>query len=258
MGFIQSMRTCPVSHLNVHNSQNINFGYSFRETKNENNEVINRNTTGILRGDLYIWKLPELFEKTFPDDERVYIYDYGCSTGEEPATIFIGLHTALGDKAINKYSPIIARDIDEKNIIDAKTKSIFESFEAVINLKKLTAKTNIKYFNINQMSVDNYKLTPEPILRDNIDFSVGDIREDIKKLPNNRIVLSCRNFWPYLSYKDRLELLKNISKKFTDNQNLILFGDFDFETSNGISKSMLAEYNIIETNVPNVFKKVNL
>ena len=251
------MRISPINYNhNIYNRykapQNVNFGYSFEEYKNEKGEVINRNTTCFCRYDLEQNKIPQLFEETFKGDDKVNVIVYGCSTGEEPMSVLMSLHSKLGDKALAKYAPIQAKDIRPDNIEKAKNVSPLAMFDELYFLQKEFPDYK-NYFYMTPLTT-KCRLTPKPILKDNIKFSVADITNDIKNIPNKRVALFCRNFWPYLNYEQQEKLLSTLSKKLNDNQHLLFVGEFDLKDENGISRERLHKYGFYETD-KYVFKK---
>ena len=255
------MRISPINYYCNINRQynrlsNVNFGYRCEEQKDENGVVVNRNTTAIARAGLHVNSLPSFLEEVFPGDERVIMMDYGCSTGEEPSTIFLSLHHKLKDKAIQKYCPIIAKDINPENIDRAKNGNIIAIFDEVWWLKQSFGPKRYDYFYITDLLNGKYRLTPKPLLADNIKYFVADIREDSHKIPNRRVVLSCRNFWPYLSKEDQHMVLKNISQRLTDDQNLLIVGDFDLAAQNGITEDMLKQYGFEQTKYKFIYRKI--
>ena len=255
------MRISPINYYCNINRQynrlnNVHFGYSFEEQKDENDVVVNRNTTMIGRYDLPVNSLPDIFEEVFPGDEKVTIVDYGCSTGEEPSTIFMALYNVLGNRTVEKYCPIIAKDINPKNINRAKNNSIIASYTEAKRLKEFCENKRSYYFYITALANSQYRLTPKPLLKDNITYSVADIREDIHNIPNSRVVVSCRNFWPYLSKKDQHMVLKNLSQQLTDDKNILLVGDFDLVSPSGITKDMLRQYGFEQTEYEHVYRKI--
>ncbi len=251
------MRISPINYnYNIYNRykapQNVNFGYSFEEYKNENGEVVNRNTTCFCRQDLYPEKIAPIFEKTFPGDDKVNVIVYGCSTGEEPMSILMSVHSKLKDKALRKYLPILAKDIRPENIERAKNVSPLAMFDELYFLREQFPDYK-NYFHMVPLTT-KYRLTPKPIIKDNIIFSVADITKDLENIPNKRVALFCRNFWPYLSYEQQENLLASFSEKFNDNQHLLFVGGFDLNNERGISRERLHKYGFYEAD-KYVFKK---
>lgn len=74
--------------------------------------VFNRNITQYCRNDINWREFGKYLKERFPDISNVDIYDFGCSTGEEPYTLALLLQKVYG----NSDFKIQASDIDEFNI----------------------------------------------------------------------------------------------------------------------------------------------
>ena len=95
-------------------------------------------------------------------------------------------------------------------------------------------------------------LSPKDILKRNVEFSQGDILEDIDNMSSKNTVLLCRNFWPYLDAFKREKLAQKLEDKF-DESSIVVIGDYDEEDCT-VSK-LLMEHKFLPTVVRNVVQK---
>ena len=202
-----------------------------RETFNATVGVANRNDTCFFRDSTFIANLTKMLSENFKDVSKVNIYSFGCSDGSEPLSLVMSMLSNKKELNPQKFFPIIARDIDpvainkainnehritvaEKDKIDYFTNGQFEKFieepcgESIIN-------------------EEGTKVFVKKEVIDKVDFAVGDIFEDYKKInPKNSVVMA-RNFWPYItSYKKRMQFFRDLYNHLSIGSYFII-GDFD-------------------------------
>lgn len=241
----------------TYQNKQLSFGSSIREVFNTKNQLLYRTTTHLFRRDFPWRKLPEFLENEFHTTDKVTIIDHACSTGEEAYSIAAILIDKLGEKA-KKYLPIIAKDYDEENILaviknDKIPIDMPEGSDIRFHLSDVS-----KFGNIIVSKVTKYGLLkegyfqPNNILRNNINFSRGNIFDDIYNMPEHNTLLLCRNFWPYLSQEDRELLMSKISEKF-DNTCCVAIGGFDEQYSNVLD--LFDKYGFQKTSLYRVYRK---
>ena len=116
-------------------------------------------------------------------------------------------------------------------------------------------KNNINSFlNFQPARTPDYQLAvvPKPILKNRVQFSQGDIFQDIENMPDKNTVLLCRNFWQYLKENECGLLAEKLSRKI-DNTSLVVLGEYDINQSS--APKYLAEYGFIPVDSPYVYSK---
>lgn len=210
---------------------NPNFGSNSREVHDKEGGLMYRNTTVFFRPDLNWNKFGDYIAEKYKDADKVNVVCYACSDGSEPLSILMLLKERLKDD-YKKFTPIIAKDIDQSMINSARGEFINMDYYDFKAINELTGNKYDDYFVAPKLgfaigSVEVRKR--QPLLKD-INFSVADITEDIENIPSKNTILFCRNFWPYLeSAQERVRVMENISSRLKDNCILVI-GDFDLES----------------------------
>ena len=225
--------------------------------------------TQFFRGDLVWDKLAKFLDKHFANAEKVTFINHVCSSGEEPYSVVMKLISDLGDRA-KKFFPIIARDLSPNNIRNAQEgRIVAEDYEKRM-IEAMTNNQSEKFVDIIQLGNNNlgnlnginavkttmskrYLIIPNNKIKDKIDFSVGNVLEDVKNLPEKNTVLFCRNVWQYLKRDEREYLISEISKKFKDDSSILFIGQADIDNSNLLF--LLEKYNFKETEFPFAYVK---
>ena len=191
--------------INSINSSNYNrqptFGYWRRETVVKGKGIF-RNDTLFFREQNFFPMLTKFFSEKFKNVPKVNVYSFGCSDGSEPFTFAMRMLTMKDEPNPQKFFPIIARDIDPVAI----KKAINNDYQIIKNEKDY-----IDHFTFGQYDRFFYQPYGEPLsnkegtqvfvkneLYDHVDFNVGDIFKDYKKVKQNNTVLMAMNFWPYI------------------------------------------------------------
>lgn len=225
------MNIIPITNFQTHNSPT--FKISGKDVLDKKGQLLYRTTTSCLREDIDWTVLPDLLYRHFIKANKVNVFDYACSTGEEAFTLIISMVHCLGNRA-DKFFPIIGKDINHENIRyaqsgtirtnDSEFRKIKEHFGTKINnyLKK--------YYNLD-MIFFNKSVTQK------VQFSHGDIIKDIDTLPNINTVLFCRNFLSYLNEGDFETLMTKIANKFRNTNSLLITGNYD-STNYRIKRSL--------------------
>lgn len=210
--------------------------------------VINRNNTYFFRETDFFPKLTKMLAEKLYYVPKVNVYCFGCSDGSEPFTFAMSMLAAEGDSYSQKFFPIKARDIDPIAIEKAKNN------DYKINLYEKNAinkYTDGMYNRFIHQPFENpvdenelFKVFVKKELYNNVDFKVGDIFEDYKKIePKNSVVLA-RNFWPYIEgSKKREELIKGLYNQL-DYGSYLVIGDFDqrgvkYQLQGNLSKDIM-------------------
>ena len=181
-----------------------------------------KNHTTFFRNDLFWNGLTYFLTEHFKNTKKVNVYSFGCSDGSEPYTFIMRMLNSF-EKNPKKFFPIIARDFDSEAIQRAKRNNYFLTNGEEFLINKYTDGQIKKYFN------DEYhgNYSAKEILYDNVDFAVGDILKDYKKInPKNTLILA-RNFWPYV---DQQYSLSNFWKKLYNHLEpgcVVAIGQFD-------------------------------
>lgn len=215
--------------------------------------ILYRNTTNFFRDDLDWKKFGNFIQKKYKDTNKVNFYCYGCSDGSEPVSIVMLLKELFED--YDKFLPIIAKDIDETMIYNAKKGIIpidYNDFEAInkyTNGKFDTYIKTSKYL----LGFDPIPARIHPDIISKINFSLANITEDINNIQQKNTILFCRNLWPYLnSEQDIIKLVDNLSEKL-DSTSTIVIGNYDERVS---LNKLLQSRNFQKVNdLSNVYEK---
>lgn len=220
-----------------------------REVRTYNS--INRNDTSFFRdGDLFA-KLIDYIVKFFKNDSKVNLYNYGCSNGEEAYSILMYLISKFPKDIVDKFTPIIAKDIDnfaiEKAINNDPHIICTEEKE---NVNKFT-NNKLDHFLENK----NGRYFIKDILKNKLEFKVADIKYDYKNINPNKSVVLMRNFMPYLENSiERQKLLNNIGHQL-QNDSFIMIGEFDLRGTDWKINNQIIEAGFERTPVEYLFKK---
>ena len=200
-----------IQSINHNYNTNPSFGYWRRETVVKGG--ILRNDTSFFRGENFFPMLTKFFSEKFKDIPKVNVYSYGCSDGSEPFTFAMRMLTMNSEENPQKFFPIIARDIDPIAI----QKAINNDYQLI---KK--EKDYIEHFTHGQYDRFFYRPYGEPKenkgptqvfvrseLYDNVNFDLGNIFKDYKKIKPKNTILMAMNFWPYIDAPTRKSFFKD-------------------------------------------------
>ena len=212
-------------------SHNINptFGYWKRETIVKGRGIV-RNDTVFFREQNFFPMLTKFFSEKFKDVSKVNVYSYGCSDGSEPFTFAMRMLTMQGEKNPKKFFPIIARDIDPVAI----QKAINNDYKMIKNEKDY-----IDHFTFGQFerffyqpygepqnNVDGTQVFVRNELYDSVNFAIGDIFKDYKKIKPKNTILMAMNFWPYTDFPTRKWFFRKLYQHL-DSGSYLVTGEFD-------------------------------
>lgn len=170
-----------------------------------------------------------LIDEEFKDAPHVNIYDFGCSDGSEACSIAISLIEALGEERAQKFFPIIASDADFEIIKNAKEGKFDCTIEDIDAIDYHTNSNHEKYFDTTDEKHFIYQtLKSKKILQDNIIFQNEDFISGLDKIQGKNNLVICRNFWAYLSPKEREEAIEKLKEKI-DSTSFVMIDTFDKE-----------------------------
>lgn len=232
---------------------NPNFKSNNREIHDNNGKLLYKTTTYIYREDLPFNDFVNLLKYTYQNTPKVNFINHACSNGAEAISIATKLIQNLGVEA-EKFFPIDARDIDHDNIEGARNGRIGIKAHEIYRINENTNRNLNAYFEFGQTSNPDYDIViiPKAEIKNKIHFRQSDIFEDIDYMPSKNLVLTCRNFWPYLEPFKRELLAKKLSQKL-DQTCLLVIGDFDSQCN---TPNILERNGFIETAVCHVYKKI--
>ena len=249
---------------NYYNTYTYNYPPTFKNWKRDiivpKKGLVNRNDTCFFREENFFPRLTKLISEEFKNIPKVNVYCYGCSDGSEPFTIAMRMLTMQDETNPKKFLPIIARDIDPvaiKKVID--------------NDYKITKneKDYIEYFTHGQYkrffiqpnegpdSQEGTQVFVRNELYDNVNFGIGDIFKDLKKIKPKNTVLLARNFWPYIDGPQRRAFFRNLYNHL-ESGSYFVTGDFDHS---GICYQLnnldyeITKYGFKRTPIKYVYKK---
>ena len=189
--------------------------------------ISHRNNTYALRMDINWINLAKTVFEKFKDVDNVFTTFYACSDGRETQSFLIALDSLFGEKATEKFCPIIAKDYDPF-VINIANKNFYEfSEEEIRRINKISGGKFHEYYETVSKLDNRYKATKK--LTDRILYEVGDFTKEYQILPKENVILGIRNCWPYFSMKNQYTLPMRVCNHFDKNA-LLLLGDFDFTT----------------------------
>lgn len=199
-------------------------------------DVVFSNFTYFFRGDFMescsknCWSsFSRLVDKQFKDCEKVNFYDFGCSDGSEAYTIIMTLKEKLGEEKSKKFFPIYAFDTDSVVLKSAKSGIVDATFDDAKEIYYATSDVD-KYFFVEKNSDSNkdypYKLKAKDSLKDSVCFNKGDFLAELDNIEGKNSIIFCRNFWPYLTYKQRDLAARKLAEKL-DDSSIVVIGAFD-------------------------------
>ena len=223
---IQNIQT--ISYCNSANSPN--FKSWTREVLHKNSDqfvklVKHRNDTWLFR-DCLDWKrFGKFIVDKYKDVPKVKVINYACSNGSEAYTFLMEMFCHQDFDTAMKFTPIIAKDYDQKAIDYAQSGiiRIEEGEKGSVNMST-EGRFDLFFKKCSDFGDEIYE--PRHVLGNNVIFSQANIIEDYQTIPPNNTIVLARNFWPYLKYNDRIELARNLFNHLGDNSTLVI-GSFD-------------------------------
>lgn len=204
-------------------------------------KILNANSTYFFRSDIPWNHLANYLNQQFPQD-KVNIYSFACSDGSEAYSIIIDLISKLGENEASRFFPIIASDVDNEVIEEAKKGEIMASTQDLARISEATK--NIggieRFFEIEKLSEEikppcndeilSYVLHPKEILRKNVRFECKDIEDALDEIKDGNNFILARNFWKYLSAKKCADVSMKL-RETLNNTDRFMLGKFDYGIS---------------------------
>lgn len=212
-------------------------------------EVLWKNNTGLYRIDMSWSYLAEFLKEKYSDVEKVYVYNYASSNGLEAYTLLMELLAHNDENEVNKFMPIIAKDVDEFAIKMAKRKLIDISDCEKQKINKHTNNHFDDYFEEDKTKKGKYR--PKDKLTEKVIFSVGDFTKEYEELPKDNVIILARNCWPYFPNEEKQELPQKLYDYLGKNVTLIT-GNFD-SLQLGFKKFKNSGFKL--THIPYVYVK---
>ena len=197
-------------------------------------DLLYTNSTAMFRrneGQANTWReSTKLVYEVFKDIEDFKMTILGCGCGKEPLTWRIALINDCGYDFAQKCTPIKAVDIDSEAIAKAESDYINLSLEEMIVIDKYTNGNFDKYL-LSPYAYDRYSIRKwkiNHILSSGIEYVLGDIFDEYKKITPDNNVISAKDFWLYFDLDKRKELADGLASK-VGKRSLVFIGDADRE-----------------------------
>lgn len=248
------------SALNNNTNNKPSFKYWYRNVyhyPNMQKKVLYRNDTCFFRDEGLWCDVIDSLVKEFKDVSKINVRFYGSSNAEEIFTFLMRLIVSYPKEIVNKFTNVIARDIDPLTIEKARGfHTISADEKRAIN--SYTNNNFDRFISLNKLEESNgqplYTISNE--LYDKIDLGVADIREDYKNIKPSYNFISMRNFFPYFeTWMERQQLLRNIGKQMKSNS-FIFVGEFDVRGTDFKINNEIIDAGFKRTKIPYLFKKV--
>lgn len=248
------MRISPIQNVNYSSYQkkkieNPSFKAFVREVKKPgSDEIMWKNNTGIFRMDMSWSDLANFLKEKYSDVEKVHVYNYASSNGLEAYSLLMELLANNDVEDVDKFLPIIAKDVDEYAIRMAKGRlvDINDCEKRKINIH--TDNHFDDYFETVSWKKGKYR--PKLKLTENVEFSVGDFTKEYEDLPKDNVIIIARNCWRYFPEDARQELPQKLYDHLGKNVTLIT-GNYD--TVLGFKKFKHSGFK--RTHIPYVYVK---
>ena len=198
-----------------------------------------RTTSNIFRYDMDWNFLVDHILWNFMNVKKVNIYSLGCSDGSEAYTYALFLANKNLASLVNKFTPIIACDIDPEMIKIAQSGKINLDINDFINMK-MHIKCPEKYFKKldkpvkikDDLMFDAQGYEVDSKIRNMVKFKKSDILSELKNIEDEgNTVVNIRNVFPYLNEKYINEILETLSKKLKSGS-IFVFGHYDNKVPN--------------------------
>ncbi len=192
----------------------------------------------------------------FENTPKVNVYNFACSDGSETYSLATALIDEFKEDS-DKFFPIKASDLDSEMVKRASSGLVACSSDDIIRMRYNLSKDTHQSFETfkTQNPFDfryKYYFRANDDLRSKIEFSQGDVEEEITKIaPENNLIL-CRNFWPYLGKKKATKVLTELLQKL-DKTSIVAIGSFDKTVP--YIEPIFIENGFLEIS-PNVYKKM--
>lgn len=212
--------------------------------------VINCHYTNLNRKDVDWEKLALMLAQRFKKQDNVRINLFGCSDGSDAYTLKIALRNTLGELSSKFF--IEASDISPSLITKAQKGEIllYEKDYEFIESK------NSKHFfkrdyskKIKKMrGINFYPHIIDKELRENMTFSVKDVRKEVQKHDFSNEVFIFRNGWTFMDLNTQNEIIKNLAKN-SNEKTLCLIGQSDLFKSNACEFFQCNKFKGIESEI---------
>lgn len=196
----------------------------------KNGNIINCNYTNMNREDINWEKLAEFITDRYRNQGHININCYAASDGSEPYTLALYLIKENGFNKAQKFFPIKAKDISEKQIQNAKQGKILLHKKDIEFLEKMKM---MHYFEKDyndkvqvMRGIEFYPYKVDKSLRKCVDFSVADINNDASDKDFSNEVVMFRNGWTFNTLEKQDKLAENLYKN-SNNKTLIIIGQSD-------------------------------
>ena len=250
-GFVYYMQISPIIS---NRPNNISLKANSRWIYDKNGKELYKTTTYFFRDDLDWECLIKYICNKYKNVSKVNFINHACSNGLEPLSFLMGL-MIFSPENVKKFTPIIAKDINEENIIMAKNGDCGASSDDFLRIHKFTGSRYHDFFNIKRNNNTDrlFTLSPKDTLKDKIIFEQGDIFKDIDNIPKDNTFLSCRNLWMYLPFEKQNILAQKLSQRLGENST-ILIGYLDSIT--GSADRLLTKYGFKRCSVGNEYVNI--
>lgn len=230
----------PFLQNKLNKSDSFEFTSNLREVKDDNGNVIHRNSTWFFRDDLKWNEFGDYLVEKYKDTPKVNVYCYACSDGSEPYSLAMLLISKLGEQGAKKFFPIMAKDYDEEIIKDAKSPFFSVKRWDINRINYFSDGNQDKFIDIIAKNKTNFVISMKPILQDTVVFEQSDITEDLKSVKTENSVIMARNFWGYLPSELVLDVASEFANRVGDNS-LCVIGKYD-EDQTGMNYLLMDEY----------------
>jgi len=183
-----------------------------------------KTTTYFFRDDLDWENMIKFLCNRYKDVPKVNFINHACSNGMEPLS-FLMAFIIYAPEMVEKFIPIIAKDIYQENISAAKKGFCGASVDDFLRTHNMTQGRLKEFLTLIPTSgntKDLFYLSPNSVLKDKIIFEQGDILKDVRYTMPDNTILSCRNMWMYLKPHQKEQLAFYLGKNLGKNSTVIL------------------------------------
>ena len=197
-----------------------------------------KTSTNMFREDLDWNSFVKHMLFNFEKKDKVNLYSMACSDGSEAYSLAIALMEKLRKPFYKKFFPIMANDVDNVIINNAKTGRINIEDCEIYYLNKVGINLNNYFVNrkqplkikgdmrsTNTLGIFSYEPIQE--LKKAVDFKQSDILTELKNIKDDgNSVVMCRNVMPYLK-SDYIDEIVSTASDVLKDGSLFVTGDYD-------------------------------
>ena len=186
------------------------------------NQIFNRGTTEFARPDIDWGEFKQYLQNRFQDKEKVNVFNWACSTGEETLTLAMLLKSSFKDS--DKFFPIKAGDIDNDRLI---SNTIRQKIGTPVNYStcfRLQNSLALKDDDIKRFfKQQNHIIYINDEILNSIEYKFSNILTDLDSINSDvPSLIMARNMWLYVDSSKYEEFAQKLYDKLATGSTLVI------------------------------------